>query len=152
MSKKIVLKVNIDCEKCKRKVMKTVAGMEGVDSVQVDSKDGKITVIGDADPVSIINKLRKFGRSDLLSVGPAKEPEKKPAEKKDEKKDDKKDDKKDEKKKDEKKDEKKDDKKKDEKPNPVPNITYVYLPGHSEPYRGYSTYFSEENPNSCCIS
>ncbi|GLJ41233.1 hypothetical protein SUGI_0853540 [Cryptomeria japonica] len=102
MSQKIVLRADISCEKCKRKIMQTVAGVEGIESVQVDSKDQKITLIGDADAVSIINKLRSFTRSELVSVGPAKEPEKKQAEKKPEKKDEKKDVKKDEKKDDKK--------------------------------------------------
>ncbi|GLJ10211.1 hypothetical protein SUGI_0124130 [Cryptomeria japonica] len=81
--KKMVLKVTIEDEKSKRKAFKVVAGVEGVDSVAVDMKEKKITVIGDADPVNVTAKLRKsgFGFADLLSVGPAKE------EKKEEKKD-----------------------------------------------------------------
>lgn len=58
----------------------------GVESVSVDMKERKITVIGDADPIFLTVKLRKFGFTELLSVGPAKE-EKKPEEKKEEKKD-----------------------------------------------------------------
>lgn len=50
----------------------------GVDSVAVDMKENKITVIGDADPVYLTSKLRKFGRTELLSVGPTKEEEKEP--------------------------------------------------------------------------
>nr|ABR17371.1 unknown [Picea sitchensis] len=72
MSKKIVLKVGIDCEKCKRKAMKTVAGIEGVDSITFDEKDNKITVIGDADPVCLTASLRRFVSTDLVSVGPSK--------------------------------------------------------------------------------
>jgi len=51
-----------------------------VESVAVDLRKGKMTVIGDADPVLLTIKLRKFGFTELLSVGPAKE-EKKEAEK-----------------------------------------------------------------------
>ncbi|XP_057845888.1 heavy metal-associated isoprenylated plant protein 39 isoform X2 [Cryptomeria japonica] len=96
---------------------------EGVDSVQVDMKEQKITVIGDADPVSITKKLRKLGRSEILSFGPSKEPEKKPAEKKAE--------------------EKKEPAKKEDssKPNPGPNITYVYLPSYWDSWHGGYYYY-----------
>lgn len=72
MSKKIVLKVGLNCEKCKRKVMKIVAGIEGVDSIAFDDKDNKVTVIGNADPVGLTDSLRKIGSADLVSVGPSK--------------------------------------------------------------------------------
>ncbi|KAK1684360.1 hypothetical protein QYE76_045208 [Lolium multiflorum] len=55
-----------------------------IDSIAADLKDQKMTVIGDMDTVTIAKRLRKFGRIDILSVGPAKE------EKKDDKKGDKK--------------------------------------------------------------
>lgn len=126
MSTKIVLKLNLDCEKCKRRAMRTVAGVSGVDSVQIDSKDNKMTVIGNADPVEVAEKLRKYGSSDIVSVGPAKE----------EKKDDKK------------KDEPKKDEPKKDSSNPTPNIRYVYV----DPYGGYNYSLSDENPNACAIS
>jgi hypothetical protein len=31
-----------------------------------------MTIIGDMDPVEIAKKLKKFGRIDIVSVGPAK--------------------------------------------------------------------------------
>lgn len=43
----------------------------------MDMKEQKLTVIGTVDPVTIVSKLRKFWRTDIFSVGPAKEPEKK---------------------------------------------------------------------------
>lgn len=54
----------------------------------VDMKEKKITVIGEADPVYLTSKLRKFGQAELLSVGPAKEEKEAPKQeqKKDEKK------------------------------------------------------------------
>ncbi|GLJ10184.1 hypothetical protein SUGI_0123620 [Cryptomeria japonica] len=55
---------------------------EGVDSVAVDRTENKITIEGAADPVSVTNKLRRFGYTELLSLGPAKEEEKKPEENK----------------------------------------------------------------------
>lgn len=70
MSKKIVVKVMLNCEKCKRRAMKTVAGIQGVDSIAFEDKDSKITVMGDADPVNLTASLRKYGSAELLSVGP----------------------------------------------------------------------------------
>lgn len=81
--KKMVLKVTIEDEKSKRRVMQTVAGVEGVESFALDTKADKITVIGEADPVDVAMKLRKFGYTELLSVGPAKEEKKSEGEKKD---------------------------------------------------------------------
>ncbi|KAG4171696.1 hypothetical protein ERO13_A12G227100v2 [Gossypium hirsutum] len=83
-------------EKTKKKAIEAVADIYGVDSIAADVKEQKLTVIGEMDTVAIAKKLKKIGKVDIVTVGPAKE----------EKKDDKKDDKKGEKK-DEKKDEKK---------------------------------------------
>lgn len=47
----------------------------GIESISVDMKAKKITVIGNVDPVDIICKLRKCGgHAAILSVGPAKDP------------------------------------------------------------------------------
>jgi hypothetical protein len=48
----------------------------GIDSIAADHKDQKMTVIGGMDTVCIAKKLKKFGRVDVLSVGPAKEEKK----------------------------------------------------------------------------
>ena len=50
--------------------------------VAVDLKEKRITVIGEANLVFLIGKLRKFGLIDLLSVGPTKEDKKEEGEKK----------------------------------------------------------------------
>lgn len=68
----------------KQKAMETVADIYGIDSIAADHKDQKMTVIGEVDTVEIAKKLKKFGKVDIISVGPAKE------EKKDDKKGDKK--------------------------------------------------------------
>lgn len=59
----------------------------GIDSISMDMKDKKMTVVGMVDPVDLVLKLRKICPTEIISVGPAKEPEKAKEEtKKDEKK------------------------------------------------------------------
>ncbi|KAH9316499.1 hypothetical protein KI387_025126, partial [Taxus chinensis] len=70
---KIVLRSEIDSEKCKSKALQAIAEIKGVDSVTVDLKEKKIIVIGDADPVVLTRKLRKVRNTELVSVGPARE-------------------------------------------------------------------------------
>ena len=50
----------------------------------MDMKEKKLTVIGTVDPVNVVSKLRKYWQTDIVSVGPAKEPEKKEEPKKEE--------------------------------------------------------------------
>ncbi|GLJ20126.1 hypothetical protein SUGI_0365410 [Cryptomeria japonica] len=84
--KKVVVAVEMCCEKCKTRVLKTVAKVEGVDSIEVDASKNTVTVIGEVDPVKITVKIRKFSRcAQIISVGPHPPP-KKPEEKKVEKK------------------------------------------------------------------
>ncbi|GLJ53053.1 hypothetical protein SUGI_1130220 [Cryptomeria japonica] len=121
-TQKMVLKLTIEDEKRKRKVLKVVTAIEGVDSVVVEMNESKITVIGNADPVCVTGRLRKFGfgHAELLTVGPAEE---------------------------KKKDEEEDEKKEEKKPE-TPKLFYVYPPCNGY---GYS-YVSDENPNACTIS
>jgi len=56
-----------------------------VDSITADMKEGKITVVGEADPVRLATKIRKLGyryRAELVSVEEKKGAEKKTEEKK----------------------------------------------------------------------
>ncbi|KAL8557133.1 hypothetical protein ACS0TY_004549 [Phlomoides rotata] len=88
---KVVLKVlTMTDEKTKQKAIEAAADILGVDSIAVDLSSQKLTVIGEMDAVAVVKKLKKVGKVDLLSVGPAKEEkkeekkaeEKKPEEKK----------------------------------------------------------------------
>lgn len=77
---KTVVSVELLCSKCRQKVMKLIAMIEGITSIVLDPSKNTVTVVGEADPVKIINKVRKFRKSaTILSVGPPKD------EKKDEK-------------------------------------------------------------------
>lgn len=142
---KVVLKLEYLDEKVKQKVMKKVSVVEGVDSLSIDTKDKKLTVTGNVDPVELVSKLKKLCHTEILFVGPAKEPEKKKDEPK--KEDAKKTD-----------DKKGDDKKKEAaaiKAYPAP----VYFQ-YQQPFQHYPTpvparyhhYHSmEEDPTSCVI-
>ncbi|TVU29518.1 hypothetical protein EJB05_21088 [Eragrostis curvula] len=84
MKQKIVIQVEMTCDKCRSKAMSLVAATGGVDSVALagDAKD-QVVVVGDGvDSVKLTSALRKkVGPSQLLQVadaGKKKEEEKKP--------------------------------------------------------------------------
>ncbi|GLT83724.1 hypothetical protein SLE2022_019960 [Rubroshorea leprosula] len=68
MPKKIVIKVRINCDKCKTTVLKIAAGTDGLNSVAIQEAD-KLVVIGDGiDSVALTCKLRKkLGFADIIS-------------------------------------------------------------------------------------
>ncbi|KAI4381730.1 hypothetical protein MLD38_007777 [Melastoma candidum] len=87
MSKRTVLRVDISCDKCKKKLLKAVSSLEGVDKIEVDPEKGTLTVTGAADPYDVILQARKASSrnyADIVSIGPPPKPEppKKPEEKK----------------------------------------------------------------------
>lgn len=131
----------------------------GIDEITIDMKAKKLTVIGTVDPVTVVSKLRKKNwPTDIITVGPAKEPEKKEEPKKEEaKKDGGKEEGKEEAKKDE---AKKEDEKKDEAKEEEKKAEQELVIGTIMPYRQYypptNTYYyvhhsMEENPNACVI-
>ncbi|KAJ0986947.1 hypothetical protein J5N97_005303 [Dioscorea zingiberensis] len=75
MKQKIVIKVNMECEKCRSKAMKLVASITGVESVALEGKDrDQLVVIGDGvDSINLTNILRKkVGHADLVTVNEVK--------------------------------------------------------------------------------
>ena len=77
MAQKVVLKVmTMTDEKTKQKAMEAAADIYGVDSIAADLKDQKLTVIGEMDTVAVVKKLKKVGKVDIISIGPAKEEKK----------------------------------------------------------------------------
>ncbi|XP_057735559.1 pollen-specific leucine-rich repeat extensin-like protein 1 isoform X1 [Arachis stenosperma] len=104
MKQKVVIKIQMHCDKCRNKALKTAAEVQGVTMVSLegDEKD-RVVVIGDnINTIYLINQLNK--KFKCVTVVSIEEVKKKQEGKKDEKKDDKK------------KDDKKDEKKKEEKP------------------------------------
>ncbi|KAK9990990.1 hypothetical protein SO802_025975 [Lithocarpus litseifolius] len=89
MVQRTVLKVDIACQKCKKKLFKAVSSLQGVDKVEVDEGKGTLTVTGSADPYEIIVRARKTAKfAQVVSIGPPPGPPKKDEKKPDEKKPD----------------------------------------------------------------
>lgn len=129
----------------------------------MDMKEQKLTVIGTVDPVNVVSKLRKYWpMTNLISVGPAKEPEKKEEAKKEEgkgeeakKEEPKKEEakKEEEKKEEPKKEEEKKEEEKKKEPDPISELVKAYKAYNPHLTTYYNSYHHsmEENPNACVI-
>ncbi|XP_071737307.1 uncharacterized protein [Rutidosis leptorrhynchoides] len=60
--KTCVLKVSIHCVGCKRKVKKVLQSIEGVYTIDIDSKQHKVTVVGNIEVETLVKKLIKSGK------------------------------------------------------------------------------------------
>ncbi|PIN06325.1 Copper chaperone [Handroanthus impetiginosus] len=75
----IILGVYIHCEGCEKEVLKCLRGFEGVEGIEIDAKNHKVTVKGErADPIKVAERLRKkSGKNvELISPKPKKEEKK----------------------------------------------------------------------------
>ncbi|CAN6461980.1 unnamed protein product [Victoria cruziana] len=108
--------------------MKAVSSLSGIDQISMDMKEKKLTVVGDVDPVDVVSKLRKQWHTEIVTIGPAKEPEKK-------------------------KEEPKKEEKGGAKKDPVAELVEAYK--HYNPWPCQTTHYfvasAEENPNACVI-
>ncbi|GLJ41368.1 hypothetical protein SUGI_0856180 [Cryptomeria japonica] len=88
----VVIKVDMHCEGCARKVKKSVKDLPGVQDVKADLIANKLTVIGKVDPKTVCERVQKRCQKkiELISPLPKKEEgekkEQKPEEKEKEKK------------------------------------------------------------------
>nr|XP_034603569.1 heavy metal-associated isoprenylated plant protein 19-like isoform X2 [Setaria viridis]TKW05272.1 hypothetical protein SEVIR_7G165300v2 [Setaria viridis] len=55
----IELKVYMHCDACERKVRRTISNCEGVETVEVDREENKVTVTGDFEPEVVVKKIKK---------------------------------------------------------------------------------------------
>ncbi|XP_050152441.1 uncharacterized protein LOC126627064 isoform X1 [Malus sylvestris] len=73
MQQKLELKVSAS-DKAMKKVMKAVHAIKGVHSTSWDAENQRLTVMGQLDPALIATRLRKIAsKTEVISVGPAKE-------------------------------------------------------------------------------
>ncbi|KAG6427190.1 hypothetical protein SASPL_111431 [Salvia splendens] len=64
--KTTIIKASIHCQGCKRKVHKILSQIQGVEHVDIDAQQHKVTVKGNVDADALIKKLIKSGKNAQL--------------------------------------------------------------------------------------
>ncbi|XP_047959331.1 heavy metal-associated isoprenylated plant protein 35-like [Salvia hispanica] len=64
--KTTIIKASIHCQGCKRKVHKILSQIQGVEHVDIDAQQHKVTVKGNVDADALIRKLIKSGKNAQL--------------------------------------------------------------------------------------
>ncbi|XP_060185256.1 heavy metal-associated isoprenylated plant protein 7-like isoform X2 [Lycium barbarum] len=71
----IVLKVDMHCEACARKVARALKGFQGVEEVTADSKASKVVVKGkNADPLKVCERIQKKSGRKVQLISPLPKP------------------------------------------------------------------------------
>ncbi|KAM0892342.1 hypothetical protein ACQ4PT_025838 [Festuca glaucescens] len=58
----VELRVRMDCERCERQVRKALTGMRGVEHVEVNRRQQRVTVTGSVDPHKVLRRARFTGK------------------------------------------------------------------------------------------
>ncbi|XP_074563255.1 LOW QUALITY PROTEIN: heavy metal-associated isoprenylated plant protein 3-like [Curcuma longa] len=70
----VVLKIDMHCEGCSKKVIKSVRGTQGVEAVKADAGTGKLTVVGMLDPWKLRDQVEAKSHKKVDLVSPANFP------------------------------------------------------------------------------
>ncbi|OMO83719.1 hypothetical protein CCACVL1_11247 [Corchorus capsularis] len=62
-----VMKVNINCETCRKKVMEVLQNLHGIYSVVIDADSGQLKVSGKVNPYIILKVFEKYGKHGEVS-------------------------------------------------------------------------------------
>ncbi|PNT69627.1 heavy metal-associated isoprenylated plant protein 23 [Brachypodium distachyon] len=58
----VELRVRMDCERCERQVKKALAGITGVEHVEVSRRQQRVTVTGNVDPHKVLRQAQLTGK------------------------------------------------------------------------------------------
>ncbi|XP_066347415.1 heavy metal-associated isoprenylated plant protein 19-like isoform X1 [Miscanthus floridulus] len=53
------MKVYMHCDACEKKVRRTISKVKGVETIEVDREENKVTVTGDFEPEKVVKKIKK---------------------------------------------------------------------------------------------